>query len=95
MAHVRQELDAGGPLLLGQPDLPGKRVQVLDQAGHDLLEPAVLHIDIAGQYRLGNGLFIEIAHGACSLKLPAAGYALAPSSQRGQVRFSTGMSSGW
>ena len=70
VAHLTrpgQELYPLHPLFRGELNLANKGVQVVDEAGHDLLEPGVGRVRHAIQHILGNLLFAVVAHYLSSL----------------------------
>jgi len=66
-----EEFDALHPFGLGQLHLACKRVQVLHQAGHDLLQTRIGRLREARHHRLRDVVLIEVAHGLSPLVLPA------------------------
>ena len=63
MATHCQEVNALEPFFLGQLHVPGKGVQVLDQARHDFFEPSVRRFGEAGNDCLCDVVLVEVAHG--------------------------------
>jgi hypothetical protein len=63
VAHGRQKINAQGPLCLGQVGVARKGVQVLDQAGHQLLQPGIRRVNQAGNHGLGDGVLVQVAQG--------------------------------
>ena len=67
LADRGQELDAFEPFLLGQLHLARERVQVLHRGGHDLPQAGVLGLLQPRDDGVGQGVFVELAHGTSSI----------------------------
>ncbi|MCY1366597.1 hypothetical protein D9M69_535010 [compost metagenome] len=63
LAGGREEFNALHPLGLGQLHLARKGVQVLHQAGHDLLQARIGRVREARDHRLRDVVLVEVAHG--------------------------------
>jgi hypothetical protein len=63
VAHCGQEINAQSPLCFGQMGVARKGVQVLDQAGHQLLQPGIRRVNQAGNHGLGDGVLVQVAQG--------------------------------
>jgi hypothetical protein len=70
LAGFGEKADAGRPLVLGQPHLARKAVQVLHQRRHDVAQPGVGCLRVAGDHGLGDGVFVDVAHGPLGLLAP-------------------------
>ena len=64
LAHRCQVFDALHPLLFGQLDLTRELMQMLGQTGENLLETRVLAALQAANRFIGDGVFVEVLHGA-------------------------------
>jgi hypothetical protein len=62
VVHGGEEFDTLQPLLLGQLDLADEGMQMLHQAGHDVLQARIGRAGKAGDNGLGDVVLIEIAH---------------------------------
>jgi nucleotide-binding universal stress UspA family protein len=66
LAGAGEEVDALEPLGLGQLHLAREGVQVLHQAGHDLLQPRIGRVGEPGHDGLGDVVLGEVAHAVVS-----------------------------
>ena len=69
VADIGEELDGGEPLVFGEFDVTCEGVQVLDQGGHDGAQARIAALLHGGQHGLGDGVFVDVAHGCCPLEM--------------------------
>ncbi|MCY1244341.1 hypothetical protein D9M72_574110 [compost metagenome] len=67
VSHVGEKPDRLIPLGFRQPDLACKGMQVLHEARHDRQQPRIFASAHCSDHRLGDGVFIDVAHGTLLL----------------------------
>src|SRR3546814_2216595 len=63
MTSAREEQYPVCPFRLGKPNVASKIVEMPYKRGHDLLDPGISSRGYAAQRFVGDGEFVEIAHG--------------------------------
>ncbi|CAG9275167.1 hypothetical protein PUN4_990012 [Paraburkholderia unamae] len=69
MSDLGQKLDTFEPLMLGEMDVSRKRMQMLHNACHYLLETWLLGFGMAGQDDLRDRVLVDISHVVSNVRL--------------------------